>query len=118
MSKVALFFGSFNPVHLGHLHIAKTVINKKKADALWFIPSPQNPFKNKVDLIPFRHRKTMLNMATKNLSDSMEVCNIEESLPKPNYTVTTMKILKKKTSQLSFPHSHWRGHRKGFTEME
>ncbi len=96
MSKIALFFGSFNPVHLGHTHIAKTIITKKSAESLWFIPSPQNPFKDKSDLMPFDHRKAMLKIATETIGNHIQICDIEETLPKPNYSAITIKNLKKK----------------------
>ena len=102
MKRVALYFGSFNPVHRGHTHIAQAVVDKHLVEALWFVPSPQSPFKSKCELVPFENRLDMLRIATKNLGPQIQISEVENGLPKPNYSVATVKALEKKYPHHSF----------------
>ena len=93
--KIALFFGSFNPIHVAHLIIAQTLLNEfPEIQKLWFVVSPQNPFKKIKDLIPETFRYEMIELAIKN-HDKMSVSNVEFFLPKPSYTIDTLTHLSK-----------------------
>ena len=92
MSNVALFFGSFNPIHNGHIHIAKKVLEKKIADKIEFVISPKNPFKDSKNLIPIQERLMFLKKCIK-MYRNMEVNEIELEMPLPNYTSDTIKKL-------------------------
>ncbi len=92
--KVGLLFGSFNPIHIGHLIIAQAVINYKLADEVWFVVSPQNPFKQSIDLLDENERLLMVKEATKS-NKHFFVSDVEFSLSKPSYTYQTIEVLKK-----------------------
>ena len=98
--RIGLFFGSFNPVHLGHLAIAKAFKSQANLDALWWVPSPQNPHKPISALAPFEHRKKMLELAIPDESD--RICTIEQHLPTPSYTIHTLEML-----DVEFPDKEW-----------
>jgi len=100
--KVGLFFGSFNPIHLGHLMIAGYMLEFTDINELWFVVSPHNPLKEKSDLADDLQRLEMVKLATEDFSDHMQVCDVEMSLPKPSYTVNTLKVLKEKYSEKEF----------------
>ena len=91
-TKIGLFFGSFNPVHNGHLMLANYIVEYTDLDSIWFVVSPQNPFKDKESLLQDRHRFDMLEMAVRNDS-RFEVCDIEFNMPKPSYTIDTLTRL-------------------------
>jgi len=101
MKKIGLFFGSFNPIHIGHLIIANYIIENSDLDELWFVVSPQNPFKDKKSLLKDYHRLDMVQMAIKNYP-KMKASNVEFSLPKPSYTIDTLTYLKEKHPDHSF----------------
>lgn len=94
-SKVGLFFGSFNPVHIGHLIIANYMANYTSLDEVWFIVSPQNPFKEKKSLGNMYDRLEMVNLAIEG-SDKLRASDIEFSLPQPSYTIDTLTHLAEK----------------------
>ncbi|MBI1342116.1 MAG: nicotinate-nucleotide adenylyltransferase [Terrimonas sp.] len=93
--KVGLYFGSFNPVHVGHLIIANHVLNETGIEKLWFIVSPQNPLKNSQSLINEYDR---LHLVKKAIGDDprMKASDIEFYLPRPSYTIDTLAYLKEK----------------------
>jgi len=91
--KTGLYFGSFNPVHIGHLAIANYVIAFTDLDQLWFIISPQNPLKMRASLLEDHKRRTLLEMAIEG-DDRFRVCDIEFKMPKPSYTIDTLTYLK------------------------
>ncbi|HMR19030.1 MAG TPA: nicotinate (nicotinamide) nucleotide adenylyltransferase [Sphingobacterium sp.] len=95
MKKVGLFFGSFNPVHIGHLIIANYMANFTDLDEVWFVVSPQNPFKEKKNLGNMYDRLEMVNLATEN-SEKLRVSDIEFKLPQPSYTIDTLIHLSEK----------------------
>ena len=90
--KVGLFFGSFNPIHNGHLIIANHLYKIIELDEVWFIPSPQNPFKAVTDLLPYEHRVEMIRAAISTVNH-IKVSTIENELPLPSYTIHTMNKL-------------------------
>jgi nicotinate-nucleotide adenylyltransferase len=93
--KVGLFFGSFNPIHIGHLAIARHMVQFDDIDQLWFVVSPQNPLKNTSDLLSDQHRLEMVKLAIKG-DFRFRASDIEFNLPKPSYTVNTLAALRKK----------------------
>ncbi len=99
--KVALFFGSFNPVHIGHLIIAEHVRQHAQVDQLWFVLSPQNPHKKQANLLDDYKRLDLLNLAVED-NPALRVSDIEFSLPKPSYTIHTLSYLKEKYPDYEF----------------
>jgi len=99
--KIGLLFGSFNPVHIGHLIIANYMANHTDLDKVWLVVSPQNPLKKYGDLINTYDRLEMARLATDN-ADNLEVSDVELKLPQPSYTIDTLTILKEKYPQHEF----------------
>jgi nicotinate-nucleotide adenylyltransferase len=93
VSNTVVFSGSFNPVHIGHIAIANYVAEFTPADELWFVVSPHNPFKSKTELAGFNHRIDMVKMALADMHLPVTVCDIENTLPQPSYTVRTLETL-------------------------
>jgi nicotinate-nucleotide adenylyltransferase len=91
--KTGLFFGSFNPVHIGHLAIANYMIEFTDLDQLWFVISPQNPLKTRSTLLEDHKRRILLEISLED-DDRFRVCDIEFKLPKPSYTMDTLAYLK------------------------
>lgn len=99
--KVGLYFGSFNPIHFGHLLIASYVVDEKLVDKVWFVVSPQNPLKKISTLLNEYDRLHLVNIAIE--SDTrFKASDIEFKLPKPSYTVDTLAYLKEKYPQQEF----------------
>ncbi len=90
--KIGLFFGSFNPIHIGHLIIANTMACNTDLDQVWFIVSPQNPFKKNKSLLHEFDRYTLVEKA---ISDNyiLKVSDIEFNLPRPSYTIDTLSVI-------------------------
>jgi len=99
--KIGLLFGSFNPVHIGHLIIANYMANHTDLDKVWLVVSPQNPLKKYGDLINTYDRLEMARLATDN-SDNISVSDVEIKLPQPSYTIDTLTHLKEKYPQHEF----------------
>ena len=89
---IGLLFGSFNPIHIGHLLVATRIRETAQLDEIWFIVSPQNPFKKISDLANEHYRLEMVKLAVKDVS-FFSVLDIEFHLPKPSYTHVTLKEL-------------------------
>jgi nicotinate-nucleotide adenylyltransferase len=91
--KIGLYFGTFNPIHVGHLIIANHFANETELDQVWLVVSPHNPLKDKATLLKDFHR---LDMVKEAIEDNLKLkaCDIEFKLPKPSYTVTTLAHLK------------------------
>ncbi len=99
---VCLYFGSFNPIHVGHLIIAQTLLNEiPETDQLWFVVSPQNPFKVSASLAPETLRLEMVELAIQK-HPKMFASNVEFTLPKPSYTIDTLTHLSKKFPSYEF----------------
>ena len=90
--KIGLYFGSFNPIHNGHLIIAQFMLNQAGLDEVWFVVSPQNPLKSTKDLMPENDRLHMVKLAVGENS-RIKSCDIEFSMPRPSYTYNTLKKL-------------------------
>ncbi|MEM7160843.1 MAG: nicotinate (nicotinamide) nucleotide adenylyltransferase [Bacteroidota bacterium] len=101
MLKVGLFFGSFNPVHIGHLSIANYLWQNEEIDEVWMVISPQNPFKEKKGLWNEELRLDLLKVALKG-HENIKPCDIEFELPKPSYTYFTLKELRNRFPEHQF----------------
>lgn len=99
--KTGLFFGSFNPVHIGHLAIANYMLEFTDLDELWMIVSPHNPFKTKNSLAGEYDRIKMVEMAIGE-NPKMSASDIEFRLPKPSYTIDTLTYLKERYPSKNF----------------
>ncbi len=95
---IGLFFGSFNPVHTGHLIIANHLATRTDLAEVWLVVSPQNPFKKKASLAPDYDRLHLVELATAD-NPLLRPCDIEFRLPRPSYTVDTLAYLAEK-----YPH--------------
>jgi nicotinate-nucleotide adenylyltransferase len=91
--KVGLFFGSFNPIHTGHLLIANYFIQFAGFDKIWFVVSPQNPFKANDELLDENKRLELLHLAIDG-DQRFEACDVEFNLERPSYTVNTLQFLR------------------------
>jgi len=100
-AKIGLYFGSFNPVHSGHLMIGSFMAEYSDLKEVWFVVSPQNPLKEKTSLLPDYHRLALLNVAIEN-DARFKSCDIEFRLPQPSYTINTLTFLKEKYPQKEF----------------
>ena len=88
---IGLLFGSFNPIHTGHLLIANYMVEYTEIDKIWFVVSPQNPFKINDDLLDENLRLQMIELAIAD-DERFETCDIEFTLPKPSYTTLTLNL--------------------------
>jgi len=86
MKKIGLYFGTFNPIHIGHMVIANHMVEFSDLDEVWFIVTPQSPFKTKKNLLDNHHRYQMVFEATKEFP-KLKPSKIEFNLPQPNYTI-------------------------------
>jgi nicotinate-nucleotide adenylyltransferase len=91
--KIGLFFGSFNPIHTGHLIIASHILNETKLDKIWFVVSPVNPFKINSDLLDEGARLFLVNTAIQN-DERIAASDVEFQLSKPSFTINTLLFLK------------------------
>jgi nicotinate-nucleotide adenylyltransferase len=98
---IGLYFGSFNPVHHGHLIIANHVVQSTDLDQVWFIVSPQNPMKPAAGLLNEYHRLYLIKIAIDG-ENHLRVSDIEFKLPKPSYTIDTLTYIHEKYPQHEF----------------
>jgi nicotinate-nucleotide adenylyltransferase len=99
--QIGLYFGSFNPIHIGHLIIVNHILNDSSLEKVWFVISPQNPFKNAQSLINEYDRLYLVQKAIEN-DPRLKASDIEFQLPKPSYTSYTLAYLKEK-----YPEHHF-----------
>ena len=93
--KIGLYFGSFNPIHIGHLVIANHIAEYSDLNQVWFVVTPHSPFKKKHTLLDNYQRLEMVYRATKDYN-KLKPCDIEFNLPQPNYTINTLAYLQEK----------------------
>ena len=98
---IGLYFGTFNPIHIGHLIIANHLAENSDLDAVWFVVTPLNPLKEKKTLLSDHHRFAMVKLTVEDYP-KLEASDIEFKLPQPNYTVHTLAYLEDK-----FPQHHF-----------
>ncbi len=99
--KTGLFFGSFNPIHNGHLILANYMAEFTDLDEVWFVVSPQNPLKEKSTLLPELHRLALVRIAIEE-QQNLGVTDIEFKMPKPSYTIDTLTWLSEKYENREF----------------
>lgn len=99
--KIGLFFGSYNPIHVGHLIIANHMVEYSDLDEVWLVVTPHNPFKKKSSLLEDHHRFQLAMRATEDYP-RIKPSNIEFGLPQPNYTINTLLHLEEKYPQHHF----------------
>lgn len=99
--KTGLFFGSFNPIHIGHLAIANYIVEFTDLDDIWFIVSPQNPLKAKETLLDDNNRLYMVRLAIED-DPRFRASDIEFELSRPSYTIDTMAFLSEKYPERDF----------------
>jgi len=99
--KVGLYFGTFNPIHIGHLTIANHLVEHSDLDEIWFVVTPLSPFKKKSSLLDNYQRLDMVHLATKDY-DKLRPSDIEFGLKQPNYTIDTLTYLFEKHPDFEF----------------
>ena len=98
---IGLYFGTFDPIHLGHINIANFLIKKGTFKKIWFIVTPQNPVKSNNNISDFIHRYEMVKIQVKD-NDNIQASDIELNLEKPNYTINTLNYLSSKFTNYNF----------------
>ena len=101
MKQIGLFFGSFNPIHVGHLILGNHLAENTAIDEVWFVVSPHNPHKKKANLLDDHHRLAMVRIAVED-NNKLKASDIEFNLPKPSYTVFTLQKLKEDYPNIEF----------------
>ena len=101
MKNIGLYFGTFNPIHIGHLIIANYMVENSDLDEIWMVVTPHNPFKKKSSLLDNHHRLEMVYMATEDY-EKIIPSDIEFNLPQPNYTIFTLANLSEKYPNYNF----------------
>lgn len=101
MKKTGLFFGSFNPVHVGHMIIANYMASRTELAEVWFVVSPQNPFKKAGSLARDHDRLHLVKLAIGD-TPGLRASDVEFSLPKPSYTIDTLAVLRDKHPDRAF----------------
>ena len=93
--KVGLFFGTFNPIHIGHMIIANYMVEFSDLEEVWFVITPQSPFKQKTSMLSNHHRLSIANIAVENYQ-KLKTTDIEFNLSQPNYTINTLAYIEEK----------------------
>lgn len=101
MRKTGLFFGSFNPVHVGHMIIANFMVTQTELEEVWLVVSPQNPFKKAGSLARDHDRLHLVKLAIGD-TPGLRASNVEFDLPKPSYTIDTLAVLRDKYPDRAF----------------
>jgi len=99
--KIGLYFGTFNPIHIGHLIIANHMAEYSDLDQIWLVVTPHNPHKQKNTLLDDYHRLHMVHLATEDFT-KLKPSDIEFKLPQPNYTINTLVHLQEKHPKYEF----------------
>lgn len=99
--KIGLYFGSFNPIHIGHLIIANIMVETTDLERVWFVISPQNPFKKNKNLL---HEFDRYDLVEVSVADNykLKACDIEFHMPKPSYTIDTLTYISEKYPEYKF----------------
>lgn len=115
--KIGLYFGTFNPIHQGHLILANHMAEYSNMDEIWLVVTPHNPHKKKVSLLEDHHRLEMVHLATKDFP-KLKPSDVEFKLPQPNYTVNTLAHLFDKYPQHEFALIMGEDNLKSFTKWK
>lgn len=98
---IGLYFGTYNPIHVGHLIIANHMVDYTNLEQVWLVVSPQNPLKSKSSLLADYHRLALVRVAVEN-NNKLQASNIEFDLPKPSYTIDTLTYIQEKYPEHTF----------------
>lgn len=101
MKKVGLYFGSFNPIHNGHISLANYLVDNGLVDELWLVVSPTSPFKQNKQQLSAENRIFLAKKAISG-NNRIKICDVELSLPQPNYTIDTLNFLREKYADCDF----------------
>ncbi len=101
MKHVGLYFGSFNPLHCGHLMLAQYMLNTGRFNEVWLVVSPQNPFKQHADLASAAHRLSMARLGAQSVK-GLKISDVEFSMPQPSYTIDTLELLQSQHANTQF----------------
>ena len=115
--KIGLFFGTFNPIHIGHLAIANHMAEYSDLDQIWMVVTPHNPHKKKRTLLEDHHRLTLVRIAVEEYP-KLKASDIEFGLPQPNYTVNTLAYLEEKYPDHEFALIMGEDNLKSFTKWK
>ncbi|MFT4522415.1 MAG: nicotinate-nucleotide adenylyltransferase [Bacteroidia bacterium] len=99
--RIGLFFGSFNPIHQGHLILSQFILGQTDLEEIWFVVSPQNPLKSMADLYPEEDRLEMVKLSIKD-QPKFKACDVEFDMPRPSYTYDTLLELGAKHPKTEF----------------
>ncbi len=99
--QIGLYFGSFNPIHIGHCIIASHIVEHSDLDSVWLVVTPQNPFKQSNALLNEYHRFHLVQLALED-NNKLKASDIEFQLPRPSYTIDTLAYLKEKHPEKTF----------------
>ncbi len=99
--KIGLYFGTFDPIHFGHINIGKLLVKKGILNKVWFVVTPQNPDKSYNNIVDFVHRYEMAKIQLKR-NNNLLASDIELNLEKPNYTINTLNYISKKFPNYRF----------------
>ena len=99
--KIGLYFGTFNPIHMGHLVIANHMATHTDLDEVWLVVTPLNPQKDSVELMAQEHRLQMVHLATAE-NELLQGSDVEFALPSPNYTAATMRFMRGEYPEVNF----------------
>ncbi|MEO8733525.1 MAG: nicotinate (nicotinamide) nucleotide adenylyltransferase [Flavobacteriales bacterium] len=99
--KVGCLFGSFDPPHLGHVALAKYMLERRGLDQVWLVVTPQNPFKQDRKLSPEKHRLAMVHLAVQGI-EGLNASGLELDMPRPNYTADTLTFMRERWPQHEF----------------
>ena len=98
---IGLYFGTFNPIHIGHLNIAHYFAHHSNLDEVWLVVTPENPLKNKQSLLAYYHRAALVDIALEDYP-RLKTSRVEFDLPQPNYTVNTLAVLQEQNPEHRF----------------
>lgn len=98
---IGLYFGTFDPIHFGHINIANFLVNNDLVEKVWFVVTPQNPVKSSNNLIDFMHRYEMVKIQVKD-NNNLLASDIELNLKRPNYTINSLRYISKAYPNNSF----------------
>lgn len=99
--RIGIYSGSFNPVHCGHIALAEWLVARRWVDETWLVRSPRNPFKVNRQLLDDTERLNMLRLAVEG-HEGLKISDIEDSLPQPNYTIATLRLLRERYPEHEF----------------
>lgn len=99
--KIGLFFGTFNPIHIGHMILANHLAEYSNLDEVWLVITPLSPFKQKKAMLANHHRLALANIAVEGF-DKLKTSDIEFKLPQPNYTINTLAYIEEKYPKYKF----------------